>query len=208
MEGLCVKPVLAEPFSDFLRGFGSGHINDGRTFCAIEQVPQGLVFILIGSPEQNSISKISAGDISRETLQGYPKPVPEIVANVADHLRFRGRSETGDRNRSVKAFTLLKMLDELPDEHIFNPEVLPPSGEAMRLVNHDSDQGSGHQNLLDGLGAELLRGDVKQRGLPGLDPLQSVAAFNRRQQAIDIDGFRDSFLLQILHLILHQGLER
>ena len=163
MEGFCVKPVLAEPFSDFLRGFGSGHINDGRTFCAVKQIPQGLVFILIGSPEQNSISKISAGNISRETLQGYPKPVPEIVTDVADHLRFSGRSETGDRNRSVKTFTLLKMLDELPDEHVFNPEVLPPSGEAMRLVNHDSDQGSGHQNLLDGLGAELLRGDVKQR---------------------------------------------
>ncbi len=77
----------------------------------------------------------------------------------------------------------------------------------MGLVNDKAHHVPGQQQLLNGAGAQLFRGDIEDSSQTVGHPLQGFGPLYGAEQAVDGDGIHQPVLVQVVHLILHQGLE-
>ena len=77
----------------------------------------------------------------------------------------------------------------------------------MGLVNDKAHHVPGEQQRLNGAGAQLLRRDVKDGRQPVRHPFQRLSTLYRAEQAVYRDGVHQAVFAQVVHLVLHQGLE-
>ena len=128
--------------------------------------------------------------------------------NLGDHVGLGGGREAGDGGHG-DALALRQFLDEAGGIEIVGPEVMTPFGQAVRLVEDPAADLTRLQHPSERDIAQLLRGAIEDGDLAQADSFQHLAALRSGQQAVECrrveaPGLED----QIVHLILHQGLQR
>ena len=128
-------------------------------------------------------------------------------ADFRQHLALRRRRHIHHRrHRPAHAVP-----DEPPRIQIIRPEIMPPLRQAVRLVEHPGADLPLPQRLPERLAPQLLRRHVQQRYIAHRNPVQHIAALQRRQQPVQrrrAAARRRRPLPQLVHLILHQRLQR
>ena len=128
----------------------------------------------------------------------------EVLAEIGDHVRLRGRGETSDPRRRVRE----ALADEPRDVQVVGAEVVAPLRQAMGLVEHPGRDLPAGERGGEAPVPELLRGHEHDARLAELDLPQHLPPFGRRQQPVQRDGGVDALADQVVDLVLHQGLER
>ena len=139
----------------------------------------------------------------------------EQAPDVLLHPRRRGRGERGRHG------ALRERVDEIGDLQIARAEILPPLGDAVRLVDGDERDGDRLRQLHKTRRAEPLGRDIEQAVLPAIGAAVHVAQLLARERTVDIprrDGAehrdaltlrrRDARVRERRDLILHQRDER
>ena len=194
--------------SQFLGTPCTRHVHNGRTAGLCYQLPQLGILILIRLGMHHRIVQIRSRSRRSKQLQIQVQRPLEIITNILYHLLFGRCRETGYRYRVTASLLLLILLNKLADIQIIHPEVLPPGRKTMRLINNESYHVAHHQNPLDGFRTQHFRGDIQQGSIPLLYPLNGKRPRNRVQQSVDGHGIRNSLVSQIVHLVLHERLQR
>ena len=127
--------------------------------------------------------------------------VPKVPGDVPDDIGFGGRGQAHDRRyRSVTCL----LADETSHIAVVGTEVVAPTRQAVRLVQHPGADLTLVQHPPQGARAQLLRRDQQDAGVSQPDPLQGVAPLRHRQQPVDGHAAADAALLQPGHLVRHQ----
>ena len=71
--------------------------------------------------------------------------------DILYHLLLGRSRETRYRYGGLSFFLLLVFPDELADVQVIDPEILPPRGETMGFINHETDHMACQQNPFKGL---------------------------------------------------------
>lgn len=142
----------------------------------------------------------------------------EVVTNILYYLLFGGCRETGYGDAVLEVcrvffclfseFLLLIFLDELSYVEVIHPEVLPPSREAVGLIDDEPHHMACKQNSFNGLRTKHFRGDVEQGGIAVLHSLDGQCTGDGVEQSIDGDGICDASVGKVVHLVFHQRLQR
>ena len=144
----------------------------------------------------------------QKNLKSRPVSCLEEGEDFLPHVLLGRGGEAGD-GRNLHALLLGELPDEPAGVEVVGPEVVPPFGETMGLVEHPAADLALGDGLGEGAVAQLLRRDVEQRDVAQPDPAQHVAALRRREQAVEGRGKgRAGAPDQAVHLVLHQGLQR
>ena len=78
----------------------------------------------------------------------------------------------------------------------------------MRLVDHKPNHIAGEQQFFNGAGAELFGRDVQKRGKPARHTVKRFGALDGAEQSVHRDRIDKTLFVEVVYLILHQGLER
>ena len=127
--------------------------------------------------------------------------VPEVSGDVLDHIRLRGRGEAEHgRNRILPRL----LADEAPHVAVVGTEVVPPSREAVGLVQHPGPDLALGECAAEGPVAQLLRRDEHHPRVAEPDPIQRVGPLGHRQEPVDGDARSDSVRLETRDLVRHE----
>ncbi len=141
-----------------------------------------------------SKSQVLAVDPGRDDLHVL---AAELLEDVVDDLGGGGGGQRQDPR-------VAERLDRFPQVQVAGAEVVPPLRDAMRLVDHEDVDAVGAQGRQKLRLGEPLRGDEDELPLLLLDLLQDLALLAGSERAVDLGGV-DADLLQLVHLVLHQG---
>ena len=130
--------------------------------------------------------------------------LPEVVADVPDHIGLGRGGETHHRRRRLAA----PLADETADVAVVRPEVVPPTRQAVRFVQHPRPdlalrEGAAHRPV-----AQLLRRGQQDGRIAEPDPVQGLAALGHGEHAVDGDARPDAARLHAGDLVGHQRHER
>ena len=78
----------------------------------------------------------------------------------------------------------------------------------MRLVDDKTHHIAGKEQFFKGFGTQHLRCDIEYGGTAVGNPFESVRPRDGIQKPVDGDRLSDSLLREVVHLVLHQRLER
>ena len=133
---------------------------------------------------------------------------PEMLDDLASHVRLGGGGEARDRRRRP-LLALRQLADDAAGIEVVRSKVVPPLGQAVRLVEHPGTELSLLDRLQHGPVAQLLGRHVEDRHLAQPHPLERLAALGGRQQAGECHrAVAADLAVQMLHLVLHQRLQR
>ena len=190
------EAVALQAVADFLHLPARGAIDDAaHAAIAVQKFGQRLALVRGTQYAVIQVRPVEAGD----QLKRLPKA--DQAANVRAHaLRRRGRERAQPRPRR-------KTADELLNIQIRRPEILPPLGDAMRLVHGDHARVHFRRQRKEALRQKPLRRDVDNLILAAARvgqrrrclPLGERAVQKRRGHAR---------LRERVHLILHQRNQR
>ena len=137
------------------------------------------------------------------------QPDAELLTEVIGDLRLNVRLG-GGRQAQHRRHGLLSGL--LPDEPahvaVVRPEVMPPLGQAVSLVQHPGPDLPLVQGAAERYAAQLLRRDQENAGVPQPHPVQRIGPLWHGQQPVDGDAGADAAGLQAGHLVGHQRDQR
>ena len=136
-----------------------------------------------------------------EDVEFDAKTLPEVLDDLGDDRGLGGGSQAQDRGNCVVSGLVA---DEAADVAVVGPEVLPPFGKAVRLVEHPAADFALIQGLSQGAVAQLLGRDEQDAGVAQAYLVESIPAFRHGQQAVDGDAGGDAACVQPGHLIRHQ----
>ena len=131
----------------------------------------------------------------------------EIVPDVTDDFLFRCGGEAGDGDGLFVRFLFLQFPDEVADVKIIHPEVLPPGGEAVGLVDDEPDHVPGQQEFFHRPGPEGFRRQIQQIRYAAGHPFQRLRPLDIAQKPVDRHGVHNALFRQIVYLVLHEGLQ-
>ena len=142
-----------------------------------------------------------------EKGQGLPQFPVEMLQDLLLDIRFGRRGETGDR-RNRHSLLLGKLADEARDVQIIGSEVVSPLGQTVRFVEHPAADFALFDHLAEGAVAQLFGRYVEQSDIAQAHPVEHLPAFGRREQTVERGrNLRPRSFEEIVHLILHQGLQ-
>ena len=202
------KTVIPELSGNGFCAFGPGDIDDGGTVFLPDQIPEGDVLFIIVFLVDDAVTQIGSGCIGGVELQVQIQLLLEVFADVADDLLLCGGGEAGNRNAVFLVLLFLKIADEIADVQIIHPEILTPGREAVGLIDDEPHHIPGHEEPLDGGRAQRLGGDVEHGCQSALYPFHGFCPFDGAEQTVDGHRIGNAPLRQIIHLVLHQRLER
>ncbi len=185
-----------------------GNIDDGGAILLGDQVPEGTVLLLIRLFVQDRVMQVLPRGGGREDFQVQVQLLLEIIADIPDHLLLCGGGKAGYGDRLLVRFLILQLPDKVANVQIIHPEILPPRREAVRLVNDEAGNVPGSQRLFNAARAQLLRRDVQQCGGTVADAPQCIGPLDGAEQAIDRYRLGNAQAVQVVHLVLHQRLQR
>ena len=178
------------------RQIGQQQLMDMREFFMLRGLHHGKI-------------QIGAIRAAVERHQFDPDFIAEVVDHVGHHIRFGGSGQAQDwRNQTCAIKHLRFLLDEAADIAIIGTKVLPPFRDAMRLVQHPGADFALFQHLAHCFAAQLFRRNNQDTGVAQPYPVQRIAPFRHRQQAIDRHAAGDAARFQSRHLIRHQRHQR
>ena len=202
------KAVASQLFRQLPGPSGPGDVDDGGAAPLLDQGPEHIVLALLRFLVEHRIAQVFPGSGGGKQLQLHAQLVLEIVADVADNLLLGGGGEAGHGNRGRQPLLGLQFPDKIADIQVIHPKILSPGGEAVGLVNDKAHHVPGEQQRLNGAGAQLLRRDVKDRGQAVCHPLQRLGPLHGAEQPVDRNGVHQAVVVEVVHLILHKGLQR
>jgi len=216
-------PALAlESLGQRLDPLARGRVDDGgpcvRRRLRLRAVGPGIEVLqqdrmdasvlLMATGELDLEAQVVALDAALIQRQAEPQLVAEIGQDLGGHVLFGGRGEAGHR-RHRRLLALRQGADEAPGVEVVRAEVVAPLGQAVGLVEDPTADLAAGEHRGDAAVAQLLRRDVQHGHVAETHPLHDIAALRRRQHAVDgRRGGRAGLLRQVVHLVLHQRLQR
>ena len=202
------EPVAGELPGQLLGPPGPGGVDDGGAIFLLHQGAKGAVLLLLCLPVQDGIAQILPRRGGGEKLQLQPQLFLEVIPNITDNLLLCRGGEAGNRNGALPLLLLLKLPDKIPNIQVIHPEVLPPGGKAVSLVNDEAHHVAGKKQLFDGAGAQLLRRKVEEAGKAAFHPVDGIRPFNGAKKPVYRHRVHQAPLAKVIYLVLHKGLQR
>ena len=186
-------PRFEEFFLDLLDGFARRAVDDA-------------VFTLFSADDREQFLKTVFRSVNLEaqvrTIKSRRDPQrrtqTERILNIVLDLGGGGRGERRDHG------AIAERVDEFGDFQVTRAKILPPLGDAMRLVDGEQihlDRPTGVEKCG---GNQPLRRDVDDLIQPPFEVLDRLVVLRRRQRTVQIRR-ADAVLRQGVDLILHQG---
>ena len=207
VEGSGRKSIPRQPGRQPPGSLGARHVDDGRTGLLGDQAAKGGIFLLLRLLVKDGIMQVFPGGIGSKKDKFLIQLPLEIVTDITDDLLLSRGSKARNRNKLPVPFLLLQLPDKIPDIEIIHPKVLAPGREAMSLVDDKSNNIAGQEQLFYGSGPQLLRGNIEKGCRPICHTFQGIGPFNGIQQAIHRHRPVDPQNIEIVHLVLHKGLQ-
>ena len=186
-----------------------GAVDDGASGRVRRQVRhQDLVdvVVLFGSGGLNYHEfEILAPCSTIEHSELCPEFLPEVSSDVGHDIGLRGRGEANHRWDLIVA---CPFPDEASHVAVVGTKVVPPSRQAVGLVQHPSSNLTLAQDAPKGRVAELLGGDEHHARVPESDPLQSIRPLGNRKQTVDGHTRPDAVCFKSCYLVRHERDER
>lgn len=170
---------MAQEFDDALRLFGLGD----------------------GNYDVRQVFSLVATEKSR---QFQPQAVSEVRAKILDDVGLGGRGEAGHGHPCCGEV----LADEPRDIKVVGPKVVPPLGKAMSLVEHPGRNLAHSDRIGKRAASELLWRHEHDPCVAEADLVECCPPLQRREQTIEGHGAVHAGGHQVVHLILHQRLQR
>ena len=196
MVGECGHALLPQPFGGFVR-LPTGKAVDDSGFAGVAILDEAQQAGAPGPLRRDGVTDVGAVEGSDEIPCPFQRQLLDDLAAGA----FVGRGGEGDAGHVGEAFVQNAQLA------VFGPEVMPPLGDAVRLVNGEKRHGRGRQQLQRAFLQQPLRGDVEQIDAARADLPLDPAHLLPVECGIEECGAHPQFG-ERQHLILHQGDER
>ena len=141
-------------------------------------------------------------------MQILAKFLSKVGTDFIDDAFFRGCRKAADRRNRLILF-LGKFPNETGGVEVVRPEVVTPFGKTVGLVKHPATDFALLENIADTDAAQLFRRNVQYGRIPQADSLEDLSAFRQSLESRYRFGKqRPGLFCQVVHLILHQGLQR
>ena len=131
------------------------------------------------------------------------EPLPEMHADVLDHVLLGGGREAGHR-RQVGAVPLA---NKARDVQVIGAEVVAPFRQAVRLVEHPRSNLPMRDRLAEAAVTHLLRRHQQDADIAEPDAVENLFALGQRQEAIHRRGRGHAAPRERVDLILHERLQ-
>ena len=200
-SGLPPHPLLLQEL-DYLLGLPPGRaVDDGAARVIRRQILHEYLVnmgqLLPAAGRHHHEFQFGALGAAVEDPQRDAQLFLEIVRDFGLDIGLGGRRETRHRRHGILSRLLT---DEAPHVTVIRPEVVPPLGEAVGLVQHPGADLPLRQDPPQRNAAQLLRRDDEYAGIPQPHPLQRVGALGHGQHPVDGDTRPDAPRLQARHL--------
>lgn len=118
------------------------------------------------------------------TGEADPELHLEVLREIGDDLRLGGRREAGDGGgRATEA-----LADEARDIEVVGAKIVAPFRQAMCFVEYPGRDLATAEGVRESLVAELLGRDQDDARVTERDPVEDLAAFGWRQEAVQGTG--------------------
>ena len=153
---------------------------------------------------QYLVGQVVAGVRADESGEFNTQFLAEMLADLIQYIRLAGGGKAADRGM----FGRTVRFDELRGIQVIGPEIVPPFGQAVGLVEYPAIDlavfdGADEAGVAKLLGRHEQDADVAQR-----HPVQNVGACHHVQHAVECGHAADAAFFQIAHLVHHQRLQR
>ena len=198
------EAALGERLGGLLRAPLGRAVDDGAArVAAVQRAGHRLVDVLDalrGRRRDHGEFEIGALGAAVDDLEPRRQRPLEVRADVLDDVVLGGRGQAQDRRRA----TAVMLGDETRDVAVVGAEVVPPLGEAVRLVDHPGADVAARDRLPERPVAELLGRDQHDPRVAEPDRVERLAAFRHRDEAVDGGGAGDALPAHHRHLVGHQ----
>ena len=186
------KALIPQGLAHLLHGLAGGAVDNAAFVPALLQQPQCFLKFVLGPANLKiQVRPVKAGDC-------HPG-VPQLKQgeNILPHPG-RGGGGKGRDHRPLG-----KSADKLRNGQIAGPEVLPPLGDTVGLVNGDHGNGGAFGKVQKFRGQQTLRRHIDDLVHSGLGVSQGGPVLAPAQGAVEI-GPPHAVLYQGAHLVPHQ----
>ncbi|OQA05419.1 MAG: hypothetical protein BWY66_02504 [bacterium ADurb.Bin374] len=132
--------------------------------------------------------------------------LPEIGADLLDHVELRRGGEAGNR-RQGGGFPE-HLLQERAQEQVVGPEIVAPFRQAVRLVDDDKADLPLGKGVAERAVAHLFGGDPQDVDIAEGDFFVGLRPLEDGKQAVERPDVRDAAPREGVDLVFHQRLER
>ncbi|MNL21037.1 hypothetical protein D3C87_1423100 [compost metagenome] len=190
---LGLNAVAVQVFSDVLGGFLQGHIDDARLVRTLAHPFDKTSAFVRSANRFHQQIEVRAIETGGHHIVGGDG---EFRLHVGDDL---GRRRCGQQQhlRDVELALIVGKLE------VVRAKVMPPFGNAVRLVHHQQRDRYLLQKMPEALVLQALHGDHQNLQFAGFGPGHDVAGVIAALRRIDT-ARRDAVALQERQLILHQ----
>ena len=189
-------PVCAKQAAHFLHVFPRRAIDNAAAIPHLRQKIEQLTVLLV----RRAHLKAKIGPIKARRHAEWILKIQQFD-DVGLHLFGRCRGKRAHDG------ALGQRLDERPDAQIARTKILPPLGDAVRLVHRQQRNLGFPAKLPELIGFQSFRSNVDDFIHPAARIFNGVRILPRRQRGIEISRAH-SGLVQRCHLILHQRDQR
>ena len=189
-------PAVLQPLTDLFHGRPGGAVDDAAAAGALRQQPQQRGGLVPGRLNvEVEVGAVKARDDHRRVaeLQQRRDVLPDLLS---------GRGRKGGQHRVGG-----ERCRKVGDQQIAGAEVLPPLGDAVRLIHGQQGHRLSAQLPEEALLLQPLRRHVEQLVLPGPESGQDGAVLLEVHGAVET-GCRQAGGAQRGNLILHQRDQR
>ena len=210
VEGFGRVPVLLQEFGQFL-GVLAGRAVDNNAALVVVAGPQHVVNRLVLTVPvrgQDFVVQVGALDTAGKMEEPETKLALDDVGDLRGHILL-GRGGEALHGRDGDLLPFGEFTDEADGVEVIGTEVMPPFGQAVRLVEHPGADLPLADGLPEGGVAQLFRGDEQDADIAQADAFEHLAAFRQGEHAVQRG--RDPGAGEpgkIVDLVLHQGLQR
>ena len=129
----------------------------------------------------------------------------EVVHDLRHDVGLGRRGQTQHRRHRVISGPLADEASHVP---VVGPEIVPPSREAVGLVQHPGTDLPLIEDAAHRAVAKLLGRDDEDTGVPHPHPIQGIGSLRHGQKPVDRDAGIDAPRLESRHLVGHEGDQR